>query len=150
MVVGRFTIRRWATDQLEVDLHGELSAHTLSACETELRAQLSATKTGTLMVLVDLLRVDNYTLEARDALVGVQRFLGGKASQTAIVAATAAGRGLGLWVTHVVEAQVIKTFADRDVAKAWLAQRSAPTTGVRPLARGRSITPLVHTKKVAG
>src|SRR5882757_3586595 len=99
MVTGRFTIRRWATDQLQIELQGELDEGVLAACQTEVRALLSAAKAGSIMVLVDLQRVDSYCLKARDELVVLQRFLGAAANQTAFVANTAAARALALWVT---------------------------------------------------
>jgi hypothetical protein len=140
MGAGRFVVVRKATDQLVVELAGDLGERTLVACEAEVRAQLSVAKPA-MRVLIDLVEVSGYTLEARDGLVLLQRHLGSKASQTAYVAESASGRGLALWVSHMTEHQVIKCFARHADAEVWLAGVAGPTTGVRPVARARDREP---------
>ena len=137
MGAGRFVILRKAADQLEVELAGELSERTLVACEAEVRAQLSVIKPGCVKVLIDLVSVQGYSLEARDGLVALQRHLGNKAAQTAYVAESPAGRGLALWITHMTRGQVVKGFSRRDDAETWLVGSAGPTTGVRPVAAVR-------------
>jgi hypothetical protein len=134
MGAGRFVVLRRAADQLVVELAGELSECTLVTCEAEARAQLSVAKPG-VKVLLNLVDVQGYSLEARDCLVVLQRHLGSKAIQTAYVADSVASRGLALWVSHMSNNQVIKSFACRGDAEAWLAGAAGPTTGVRPVAR---------------
>jgi hypothetical protein len=148
MGVGRFVILRRAADQLAVELAGDLSEHTLVTCEAEARAQLSVAKPG-VKVLIDLVGVHGYSLEARDALVALQRHLASKAGQTAYVAVTAAGRGLALWVSHMSENQVIKSFSRRDDAEAWLAGIAGPTTGVCPVTRALDRDPPRPRKKAS-
>ena len=150
MGAGRFVILRKAADQLDVELAGELNERSLVACEAEVRTQLSVAKPGCVKVLVDLAAAQGYSLEARDALVALQRYLGGKAAQTAYVANSPAGRGLALWVTHMTEGQVIKTFARRDEADGWLAGAAGPTTGVRPVAHVRDGALGRRRKKATG
>jgi len=112
------------------------------------RAQLSAARPGSVAVLIDLSGLETCSLEARDAIVAMQRALGGKARQTAYVADTATGRGVSLWVRHTVDDQVIKAVASRDDALAWLSAEAGPTTGVRPVVRSRRMTP-VKARKAA-
>lgn len=151
MGVGRFVVIRSAADQLVVELAGDLSERTLVSCEAEARVQLSVAKPG-VKVLVDLLEARGYSLEARDGLVVLQTHLGSKASQTAYVADSPAGRGLALWVSHMSASQVIKSFARRSDAEAWLAGSAGPTTGVRPVvrARDRNLDPPRPHKKAFG
>jgi hypothetical protein len=148
MGVGRFVVLRRAADQLTVELAGDLSERTLVTCEAEARAQLSVAKPG-VKVLIDLVGVQGYSLEARDALVALQRHLASKATQTAYVTDSAAGRGLALWVSHMSENQVIKSFARRADAEAWLAGVAGPTTGVRPVARAVEHGPPRRNKKAS-
>lgn len=148
MGVGRFVVLRRAADQLTVELAGELSERTLVTCEGEARAQLSVAKPG-VKVLIDLTGVQGYSLEARDALVALQRHLASKATQTAYVADSAAGRGLALWVSHMSENQVIKSFGRRADAEAWLAGVAGPTTGVRPVARAIEQDPPRRTRRAS-
>jgi hypothetical protein len=148
---SRFKIVRRSTDRLEIELNGELSENTVRACEAEVRAQLSAAREAALKASIDLRGVTGYTLEARAALVALQRFVGTKATQTAFLAVTAASRGLALWVMHMSENQVIKSFADNDDANAWFAGQVGPTTGVRPVTRaGERKTPSSQRNKIAG
>jgi len=137
MGAGRFVSVRRAADQLDLELIGELEERILLACDADARAQLTAAKPGVVKVLVDLTGVQGYTLEARDGLVVLQRHLGDRACQTAYVADSAAGRGLALWVVHMTEGQVIKCFARRSDAAAWLCGSAGPTTGIRPVTRAR-------------
>jgi hypothetical protein len=137
MGVGRFVILRKAADQLEIELSGELSDRTLVTCDAEVRAQLSAARAGSVRVLIDLVSIAGYSIEARDGLVSLQRHLAGKANQTAYVTDSPASRGLALWVGHMTEGQVIKTFARRADAESWLAGSIGPTTGIRPVTRAR-------------
>jgi hypothetical protein len=131
-VAGHFAIWRNAADRLELGLWGELAERDLLSCEAEVRAQLSVTKAGGVQVLVDLLDIDGYSLQARDALVALQRFLGAKASQTAFIADSTRGRGLALWISHMTEGQVIESFNRREDATAWLARGVGRVTGLRP------------------
>jgi hypothetical protein len=137
MGAGRFAIVRRASDHLDIELAGELSERTLVACDAEVCAQLSAAKPGAIRVLIDLAAVETYSIEARDALVALQKHLAGKASQTAFIASSPAGRGLALWASHMTEGQVIKSFAQRADAEGWLLGSPGPTTGVRPVVRAR-------------
>lgn len=137
MAVGHFGICRRAVDRFEVELKGELSEQTLLACETEVRTQLSVTKTGGVKVLIDLAGVEGYSLEARDVLVSLQRFLGGRASQTAFISDSALGRSLALWVARMTEGQVIESFSRREDSTVWLSGGVEPATGARPVLRPR-------------
>ena len=137
MSVGRFVIVRRAADHLEIELAGELTDRVLVSCDAEVCAQLSAARPGTVRVLIDLVTVDAYSIEARDGLVSLQKHLAGKASQTAFVASTPVSRGLALWVSHVSQGQVIKSFARRGDAESWLLGAAGPTTGIRPVVRAR-------------
>jgi hypothetical protein len=150
MGAGRFVILRKAADQLEVELAGELSEHTLVSCEAEVRTQLSVIKPGCVRVLIDLTSVQGYSLEARDGLVALQRHLGNKAAQTAYIADSPAGRGLALWITHMTQGQVVKSFARRDDAEAWLGGSAGPTTGVRPVAHVRDGARTRRRKRATG
>jgi hypothetical protein len=149
MGAGRYVVIRSAADQLVVELAGELTERTLVNCEAEARVQLSVAKPS-VRVIVDLVEVTGYSLEARDALVALQSQLASKASQTAYVADSAAGRGLALWVSHMSPGQVIKSFARRSDAEAWLAGSAGPTTGVRPVARARALDPRRPRRKAFG
>jgi hypothetical protein len=150
MGAGRFVILRRAADQLEVELAGELSERTLAACEAEVRTQLSVIKPGCVKVLIDLMVVQDYSLEARDSLVALQRHLGIKAAQTAYIADSPAGRGLALWITHMTQGQVVKAFPRRDDAELWLAGSAGPTTGVRPVAHVRDGAHARRRKRATG
>jgi ABC-type transporter Mla MlaB component len=149
MGAGHFEICRSSADRVELELSGELSESTLLDCEAELRAQLCATKAGGIKVVVDLRRVKGYSLEARMLLVALQRFLGDKASQTAFIAASAAGRSLALWVAHMTEGQVLKSFGRREDAADWLCGSVGPKTGVRPVLRAREHRLASRSKKAA-
>ena len=133
MVAGHFRIRRNAADRLVVELEGDLDQRIVLDCDAEVRAQLSVAKPGGVKVVIDLLGVVGYSIEARDELVSLQRFLGAKASQTAFVTASTAGRSLALWIAHMTEGQVIKAVSNHEAAVAWFAGASGPTTGVRPV-----------------
>jgi hypothetical protein len=137
-------------DRFEVELKGELSERTLLACEAEVRTQLSAAKAGGVKALIDLFGVEGYSVEARDVLVTLQRFLGGKASQTAFISDSALGRSLALWVAHMTEGQVIKSFSRHEDSTAWLSGSVGPTTGIRPVLRARERWPHVRWKKAVG
>lgn len=149
MGVGRFLSTRRSASQLHLELAGELDERTILACEAEARAELSVVKPSGVTVLVDLVEVHGYSLAARDGLVALQGHLRVKASQTAYVANSAASRGLALWVMHTTEGQVIKCFARREDAEAWLAGSAGPSTGVRPVARARDPLALPPDKKKA-
>ncbi len=141
-----FQIHRRSADKLEVELSAELNERTVLACETEVRAQLSVVKAGGVRIVIDLLGVHSYSLSARDQLVGLQRFLGDKAAQTAFIVSSSASRSLALWITHMVQGQVIRSFAKREDAEAWLAGQAGPTTGVRPVLRARERQPRARKK----
>lgn len=147
--MGQYQVARKSADQLEIALSGELTERVVVACDADARAQLSATKPSGVAVIVDLTGVTGYSLEARDALLNLQRSLAGKARQTAYLADCAAARSLSLWVRHMAEGQAVSIFATRDDAGPWLAGTSGPTTGVRPVARARRTTP-VSRRKAAG
>jgi hypothetical protein len=149
MGTGQFEVTRKSADQLEIALGGELTERTVASCDAEVRAQLSASKPAGVAVLVDLTKVSGYSLEARDALVGLQRSLAGKARQTAYLASNAGSRSLSLWVRHNADAQTVKIFNDMTDAQAWIGGFSGPTTGVRPVARARKETP-ASRRKIAG
>jgi hypothetical protein len=93
--------------------------------------QLGVAKQGAFRVVVDLQTVVGYSLEARDALVALQRHLGGAASQTAYVTASSAGRALAMWTAHMMPNQVVKNFSNRDDAVGWLIGDVGPVSGVR-------------------
>lgn len=150
MGTGQFEVARRSADQLEIALVGELSERTVVNCDAEVRAQLSASRPAGVGVLVDLTRVSGYSLEARDALVGLQRSLAAKARQTAYLADSAASRSLSLWVRHNTEAHTLQVFNDSADAFSWLAGIAGPTTGVRPVARARRQTPPPRRNKIAG
>jgi hypothetical protein len=101
-------------------------------------------------VLIDLTQVTGYSLEARDALVGLQRSLAAKSRQSAYLASSAPSRSLSLWVRHTTEAPSLHVFNDLGDAIAWLAGSAGPTTGVRPVARARRHTPTPRRNKIAG
>ena len=147
--MGQFEVTRRSADQLEIALIGELTERTVVNCDAEVRAQLSATKPSGVAVLVDLTRVTEYSLEARDALVGLQRSLATKARLCAYLAGSAPSRSLSLWVRHTTEAQALHVFNDVADAQSWLAGSAGPTTGVRPVARARRLTP-PSRNKIAG
>jgi hypothetical protein len=150
MGAGRFVVLRKAADQLNLELVGELDEPLLRECVAETRAQVIAARPAGVRVLVDLTGVEGYSLEARDALTALQKHLDDKTSQTAYVATSAAGRGLALWVIHMTEAQVIKCFARRADAEAWLGGSAGPSTGVRPVARAREPERQRAQKKALG
>jgi hypothetical protein len=149
MGTGQFEVTRRSADQLEIALTGELTERTVVSCDAEVRAQLSASKPSGVAVVVDLTKVTGYSLEARDALVGLQRSLAAKARQTAYLADTAGSRSLSLWVRHNADVQTVKIFNDVADAQAWLGGAAGPTTGVRPVARARRQTP-ASRRKIAG
>jgi hypothetical protein len=149
MAGSRFQIHRRTADRLDIELAGELDERIVLACEAEVRAQLSLAKAGGMSIAIDLLGLDGYSLAARDQLVALQRVLGDKAAQTAFVVRSSASRGLALWITHMVQGQVIKSFAQREDALSWLAGRVGPTTGVRPVLRARDRGPLFPRKRRA-
>lgn len=147
--MGRsFHIQRRTTGLVEISLRGSLSGYDVAACDNELRAQLALVKPTSLCAVVDLSGVMDYTLEAREALVALQTFLGGKASVTAYIGDSAEQRGLSLWVNHMVHGQVIQRFAELEAALAWLNGDAKPITGVRPLAAARDVR--MRQKKIAG
>ena len=152
MRAGGFRIARRTAGRLEVELSGDLTEPIVRACEADVRAQLGVTKADAIKASIDLRAVRGYTLEARDGLVSLQRFLGAKASQTAFIANSAEGRGLALWVMHTTEGQVIKTFAHLEEGDAWLLGATGPTTGVRPVAQAqpRKRRPSRSRNKAAG
>jgi hypothetical protein len=150
MGMGQFEVTRRSADQLEIALVGELTERTVVSCDAEVRAQLSASKPAGVAVLIDLSRVTGYSLEARDALVGLQRSLAAKARQSAYLADGAPSRSLSLWVRHTTAAQALHVFNDMADALAWLSGTPGPTTGVRPVARARRLTPTARRNKIAG
>jgi len=133
MATVQYGIFRRGTDRLDIELRGELRVEDLSACEAAVRMQLGVAKQGAFKVVVDLQKVVGYSLEARDALVALQRHLGAAASQTAYVTASSAGRALALWTGHMTPDQVVKNFSNRDDAVGWLIGDVGPASGVRPM-----------------
>jgi hypothetical protein len=151
MAAGRFQVCRRAADRMEVELAGELDESAVLACEAEVRAQLCVAKQGGVRLAVDLLGLESYSLTARDQLVVLQRFLGERAAQTAFLVGSSTSRGLALWITHMVQGQVIKSFARREDAANWLACGSAgPSTGVRSVLRARDPLPGRPRRRTAG
>ena len=150
MGASEHRVTRTSAGKLEIALSGELSEKTVAAAEAEARAQISAAKAGTVALIVDLRGMRGASLAARDALVSLQQALAGKLRQSAYVADTAAGRGLSLWIRHTVHDQVVKSFAGHEDAQAWLSAEAGPTTGVRPVARTRRLTPPHRTRRIAG
>jgi hypothetical protein len=150
---GWFKIARRTAGRLEVEFAGDLTEPVVRACDADVRAQLSVAKAAAIKASIDLRAIEAYTLDARDGLVALQRFLGTKASQTAFIAGSAASRGLALWVMHTTEGQVIKTFAHPEDAEGWLFGALGPTTGVRAVvpdeAQPRQRRPS-RSRKVAG
>jgi hypothetical protein len=132
---GHFKIVRGGADRLEIALSGELDEVNIKACDREARAELSIAKARSIKVTIDLSRVEGYSLEARDALVVLQRQLGGVASQTAYVTASSPGRSLALWTSHMTSSQVIDRFSNREDAFAWVASSTGPSTGVHEIRR---------------
>jgi hypothetical protein len=130
MATGRYAVRRHATECLEVDFEGTLDAATVMACERELRTQLAHAPNG-LRAVVNLIGVSGYQLEARDHLVAMQRFIGSKATQTAYTASSAEARGLGLWVVHSSQSQLVKLFGRAEDASSWLDGVVDAQSGVR-------------------
>ena len=141
MGASEHRVTRSSAGQLEIGLSGELSEKTVAAAEADARAQISAAKSGTVALIIDLRGMLGASLTARDALVALQQALASKLRQTAYVADTAAGRGLALWIRHTVQDQVVKSFAGHEDAHAWLSAEAGPTTGVRPVTRPRRLTP---------
>ena len=133
-------MERRAADLLQVTLAGELCTELASACEAEVRTQLSVVRRGDVRVLVDLSAVSHYTLEARDTLTGMQILIGRKASQTAYAVGHDVGRSLALWVSHMGGDQVMRSFRTIELSLAWLGGNDTPSTGVRPIARARKTT----------
>lgn len=132
MAAEQYGILRRGTDRLDIELRGELRVEDLAACEAAVRMQLGVAKRGTFKVVVDLEKVVGYSLEARDALVALQRHLGGAASQTAYVTASSAGRALAMWTVHMTPNQAVKNFSTRDDAVGWLIGDVGRASGVRP------------------
>jgi len=129
-----FHIQRKSTGLVTVVLRGGVSGHDVAACESELRAQLTLAQPHSLVALMDLREVTGYSLEARESLVALQNFLGGKAALTAYVGDSAQQRGLSLWVCHVTIHRSVRCFARCGEAVDWLSSDLNPITGVRPLA----------------
>jgi hypothetical protein len=143
-------VTRSSAGQLEIAFSGDLTDAEVAAAEAEARAQVSAAKASTVALVVDLRGLHGASLAARDALVALQQALAAKLCQSAYVADTPAGRGLSLWIRHTTPEQVVKAFSNHDDARAWLASEVGPTTGVRPVARGRRLTPPPGRRRVAG
>ncbi|MFI5308192.1 MAG: hypothetical protein ACHQ53_12605 [Polyangiales bacterium] len=151
MAAGRFKVCRKAADRLDVELAGELVEDVIVACEAEVRAQLCVVKQGGVRIAIDLLGLESYSLTARDQLVALQRFLGERAGQTAFLVGSSASRGLALWITHMVEGQVIKSFNRCDDAASWLSGGNlGPSTGVRSVLRARDPQSARPRRRTAG
>ena len=132
MAAEQYGIFRRGTDRLDIELRGELRVEDVAACEIAVRMQLGVAKPGSFRVIVDLQKVVAYSLEARDALVTLQRHVGNAASQTAYVTASSSGRALAMWTAHTTPNQVIKNFSSRDDAVGWLTGDVGPSSGVQP------------------
>lgn len=142
MGASQHRVTRSSAGQLEIALSGELTEQAVAAAEADARAQISATKAGTVALVIDLRGLQGASLAARDALVALQQALASKLRQSAYVADTPAGRGLSLWIRHTVQDQVVKAFSSHEDAHAWLSSEMVgPTTGVRAVTRGRKVTP---------
>lgn len=150
MGASEHRVTRSSAGRLEIALCGDITDKSVAAAEAEARTHLSAAKAGTVALIVDLRGLHGASLAARDALVALQQALAGKLRQSAYVADTAAGRGLALWIRHTVQHQVVKSFVGHEDAQAWLSAEAGPTTGIRPVARTRRLTPPPGTRRIAG
>jgi hypothetical protein len=151
MAAGRFKVCRRAADRLDVELAGELEEDVILACEAEVRAHLCVVKQGGVRITIDLLGLESYSLTARDQLVALQRFLGERAGQTAFLVGSSASRGLALWITHMVQGQVIKAFNRREDAAGWLSGGGlGPSTGVRSVLRAGDPSSARPRRRTAG
>jgi hypothetical protein len=128
-------IRRVSPDRLEVQAVGSLDETRVLEWERELRTQLRHCEPETLGILLSLEAMTDYSLQAREVLVRVQTFLGGKASCTAYVADTPERRALALWVRHhATGGPSVAIYATRELAQRYLDGEHGAISALRPCA----------------
>jgi len=106
--------------RLTVILRGDFSAGSAGELEAALRQQLSAAVPGSFEVVINLSDLARCDVDGRQALLGVQRYLGRLARRTVYVAERPLFRGLGLWLCHNAPDSNARTFPSLEQARAWL------------------------------
>lgn len=118
--VAKYLISRNDSHRIDVYLNGSLERDVLVELETELRVQLASAPSGRLHVCVDLRRVDEYSLEARDVLIRLQRYVAGRAAGTVYFASGPAMRALALWAIRMSGDKNAHAVAGPREADPWL------------------------------
>lgn len=108
--------------RLVVTLCGDLDVAGADALAVELRRRLESASPGSHEVYYDLDGLTRCSVDARSALLRIQRFLAGVARRTAYVANRPLFRGVGLWICHQAPDANARTFAAAAHAHAWLAE----------------------------
>jgi hypothetical protein len=129
MALFGYSFARPFLDRFEIRLTGELDEAAMLQVETELGIRLAHAPMRQLHVIFDLRCVDDYSLQARDVFVRIQKFVASRARRTAYVADRPNLRALALWAVRISKdssAQVVVSMPD---AEAWLGQ---PSTGGVP------------------
>lgn len=110
-------------DRVVITLRGDFEEAHATALETALRERLATAPSGALEVVVDIGDLTRCSVEAREALLRVQRYLGGVARRTAYVANRPLFRGIGLWICHHAPDSHARTFPNLATAEVWLAEK---------------------------
>lgn len=118
--VAKYLISRSDSHRIDVHLDGSLERDVLMELETELRVHLASAPAGRLQVCIDLRRVDEYSLEARDVLIRIQRYVAGRAAATLYFASGPAMRALALWAIRMSGDRNAHAVAGPHQADPWL------------------------------
>lgn len=119
MVAESIMVERQGSRRLLVWLRGALEEDHVD----ELRAELlgPSIETGTTLLL-DLTSLSGCSLPTRTRLMELQRELFAAGIRTAFVAQRPRFRGMCMWISHVAEDTVARTFPTREQAEMWLGE----------------------------
>jgi hypothetical protein len=117
MAICSFQLNRTPLDELAIELSGTLDEHTALLCEREVKTQLNQARAASLRVLWDLRALEAYSIEAREVLVRLQRFLSEKANRTVYVATRPEPRSLAVWVLRMANHRDGHVAQDLDAAR---------------------------------
>lgn len=106
-------------NELRIEFEGQFETTDAKELEREVQRMVNVMPVGRYDVLMDMVGMTNYSADARDALVRVQRTFAEFARRTAYIANRPNIRGMALWVAHLSGDQNAKAVASRDHVKQW-------------------------------
>jgi hypothetical protein len=117
---GTYSVKQPTPYELQVELFGEFDAKTAADLHRDVRSAAEKLAPRTFSVIFNLVGLTDCSMEARPALVEIQRTLALRASRTAYLDDRPRFRGLALWVMHLAEDPNAKAVATPEQARQWI------------------------------